>query len=162
MPCERPLSKSFLAGKDSEESVLINPPDFYSAHDINVRRNSTVEYIDTEHNRLNTVSGEHFAFETLVLATGAPVRTLDVPGASSENVFYLRSLLGARFIAMEVGAVLASRGIETSMIVRDVRIWKAVFTREMTVFLGKYYSERGVRLITQTAIARLKMVRWRA
>lgn len=35
LPYERPpLSKSFLAGKDSEESVLINPPGFYPTHGI--------------------------------------------------------------------------------------------------------------------------------
>src|SRR5205814_10617204 len=85
LPYERPpLSKGFLAGKDSEESVLISPPDFYDAHGINVRRNSTVASIDAQRKLLHTVSGEEFAFEKLVLSTGARVRTLDVPGASSE------------------------------------------------------------------------------
>jgi NADPH-dependent 2,4-dienoyl-CoA reductase/sulfur reductase-like enzyme len=172
LPYERPpLSKSFLAGKDSEESVLISPPDFYSAHGIEVRRNTTVESIDTQGKRLRTVSGEEFAFEKLVLSTGARVRTLDIPGASPENVLYLRSLadsrrireraasvrrgvvLGGGFIAMEVAAVLAGRGLETTMVVREDRIWKAFFTPEMSAFFGKYYADRGVRILTQTGIA---------
>ncbi len=172
LPYERPpLSKGFLAGKDSEESVLISPPGFYDAHGINVRSNSTVASIDAQRKRLYTVSGEEFAFEKLVLSTGARVRTLDLPGASSENVLYLRSLadarrireraasakkavvLGGSFIAMEVAAVLASRGVETTMIVRDDRLWKAFFTPEMSAFFGKYYVDRGLRVITQTAIA---------
>ena len=49
-PYERPpLSKSFLAGKDSEESVLISPPEFYSSHGIEIRRNTTVEAVDACH-----------------------------------------------------------------------------------------------------------------
>ena len=43
VPYERPpLSKGFLAGKDSEESVLISPPDFYDTHGIDIRRNTTI------------------------------------------------------------------------------------------------------------------------
>ena len=172
LPYERPpLSKGFLAGKDSEESVLISPSGFYSAHGINVRCNSTVDSIDTQRKRIHTVSGEEFAFEKLVLSTGARVRTLEVPGASPENVLYLRSLadskriraraanakravvLGGGFIAMEVAAVLAGGGVQTTMIVRDDRIWKAFFTPQMSAFFGKYYADHGVRVITQTAIA---------
>jgi NADPH-dependent 2,4-dienoyl-CoA reductase/sulfur reductase-like enzyme len=172
LPYERPpLSKSFLAGKDSEESVLISPPDFYGAHGIDVRRNLTVDSIDTLRKRLHTASGEEFAFERLVVSTGARVRTLDAPGASSEDVLYLRSLadskrireraanakravvLGGGFIAMEVAAVLTARGVETTMIVREDRIWKAFFTPEMSAFFGKYYADRGVRILTRAGIA---------
>ena len=38
VPYERPpLSKSFLAGKDTEASVLINAGDFYQKHEIGIR-----------------------------------------------------------------------------------------------------------------------------
>jgi NADPH-dependent 2,4-dienoyl-CoA reductase/sulfur reductase-like enzyme len=172
LPYERPpLSKGFLAGKDSEASVLISPPEFYSAHGIEVRRNLTVDSIDTQRKRLHTASGGEFVFEKLVLATGARVRTLDVPGAASQNVLYLRSLadskrireraaaakraivLGGGFIAMEVAAVLAGRGVETILVVRDDRIWKAFFTPEMSAFFAKYYADHGVRIVTQSSIA---------
>ena len=134
VPYERPpLSKSFLAGKDSEDSILISPADFYHAHGIDVRPNTTIASIHPERKRLRTAGGEEVAFEQLVYATGARVRTLDIPGASAANVLYLRSLadsrrireqsaeakravvLGGGFIAMEVASVLAGRGIETTM-----------------------------------------------
>jgi NADPH-dependent 2,4-dienoyl-CoA reductase/sulfur reductase-like enzyme len=175
VPYERPpLSKSFLAGKDSEESVLISPPDFYETHGIDIRRNTTITSVDSERKRLQTAAGEDLAFEKLVFATGAQVRTLEVPGASPLNVLYLRSLadsrrireraaaaksavvVGGGFIAMEVTSVLASRGIETTMLVRDDRIWKALFTPEMSAFFGKYYADRGVRVLTQTAVAAIE------
>jgi NADPH-dependent 2,4-dienoyl-CoA reductase/sulfur reductase-like enzyme len=97
-----------------------------------------------------------------------------VPGASSENVLYLRSLtdskrireraakakkaivIGGGFIAMEVSSVLAGRGIETAMLIRDDRIWKAFFTPEMSAFFTKYYLDHGVRVITKTAIAAIE------
>jgi NAD(P)H-nitrite reductase large subunit len=40
IPYERPpLSKGFLAGKDTEAGVFISPDDFYRAHQIDVRLN---------------------------------------------------------------------------------------------------------------------------
>jgi len=174
-PYERPpLSKSFLAGNDAEESVLISAPEFYSAHGIEVRLNTTVESINVQRKRLRTASGEELAFEKLVLATGARVRTLDVPGGASGNVMYLRSLddsrqireratgaksavvLGGGFIAMEVTSVLAGRGVETTMLIRDDRMWKAFFTPEMSAFFAKYYADRGVHVRTGTAIGAIE------
>ena len=44
VPYERPpLSKGFLAGKDTEESILINPADFYRQHGIDVRLRCQVD-----------------------------------------------------------------------------------------------------------------------
>ena len=92
-PYERPpLSKSFLAGKDTESSVLISQPEFYSQHGIDLRLNTKIVSIDAQRKRLQTESGEELRFEKLVFATGAQVRKLDLAGASSENVLYLRSL----------------------------------------------------------------------
>ena len=175
LPYERPpLSKGYLAGKDSEESVLISPQDFYQTHGIDVRRNTPIVSLDAERKRLKTAAGEDLAFEKLVFATGSQVRRLDVPGASNENVFYLRSLadsrrireraaaakravvVGGGFIAMEVTSVLAGRGIETTMLIREDRMGKAFFTPEMSAFFGKYYADRGVRVLTENSIATIE------
>jgi NADPH-dependent 2,4-dienoyl-CoA reductase/sulfur reductase-like enzyme len=64
--------------------------------------------------------------------------------------------VGGGFIAMEVSSVLANRGIETTMLVRDDRMWKAFFTPEMSAFFGKYYVDRGVHVLTQTAVAAIE------
>jgi NADPH-dependent 2,4-dienoyl-CoA reductase/sulfur reductase-like enzyme len=172
LPYERPpLSKSFLAGKDSEDAVLINGADFYASNGIEVKLNTRVTSIDIRARRLRISSSDEYSFEKLIIATGAEVRTLDVAGAGSDNVLYLRSLadskrirdsstrarkaavIGGGFIAMEVASVLASRGIETAMLVRDDRIWSTFFTPEMSAFFERYYVERGVRILKQTEIA---------
>src|SRR5690349_8057118 len=174
-PYERPpLSKSFLAGKDTESSVLISQPDFYSQHGIELRLNTNIVSIDTQRKRLQTESGEELGFEKLVLATGAQVRKLDLADASTGNVLYLRSLsdskrirenatsgkkavvIGGGFIAMEVSSVLASRGVETTMLIRDDRMWKTFFTPEMSAFFLKYYVDRGVRVMTQTSVGAME------
>src|SRR2546423_4864326 len=93
IPYERPpLSKGFLAGKDTEDSILINPEDFYRNHGIEVRLGISISNVDAERKRLTLAMGEEFGFDKLVIATGARPRTLDIPGTQLANVHYLRSM----------------------------------------------------------------------
>ncbi len=128
LPYERPpLSKSFLAGKDTEAAILINPGDFYREHEIDARLSCEVDGIDIGRRLLHLRSGKDLGFEKLIIATGARVKTLDVPGGDVPGVYYLRSLedskrirahaesakravaIGSGFIAMEVASVLCAK-----------------------------------------------------
>jgi NADPH-dependent 2,4-dienoyl-CoA reductase/sulfur reductase-like enzyme len=164
VPYERPpLSKTFLAGKDDEQSVLINPDSFYRDHGIGIHLNTHVDRIDAKDKRI-TARGQEFRFEKLILATGATPRTLNIPGANHDNVLYLRSMadsarlrdalnnakkvavLGSGFIGMEVASQSAQKDRDTTMVFPGDRVWKNFFTPEMSRFFQKYYEERGVRL----------------
>jgi len=52
--------------------------------------------------------------------------------------------------------VLASRGVETTMLIREDCMWKSFFTPEMSAFFGKYYVDHGVRVLTQTSVAAME------
>src|SRR5713101_1899577 len=78
VPYERPpLSKGFLAGKDSEDAIRINPEDFYRKHGIEVKRDCEVAGVDPKRKRLTLKSGGEFRFDKLIVATGANPRTLE-------------------------------------------------------------------------------------
>ncbi|HKD05969.1 MAG TPA: FAD-dependent oxidoreductase [Bryobacteraceae bacterium] len=175
IPYERPpLSKSFLAGKDTEEGIRINPEDFYREHGIEIRLGCTVTRVDPNQKRLTLQSGEKCAFEKVVIATGSRPRTLSVPGASLAGVRYLRTLddakairdlaagakravvIGGGFIGMEVASVLAQKGIETTLAMREDRAWKQFFTPEMSAFFEGYFSARGVRFRKSAAIRQMR------
>jgi NADPH-dependent 2,4-dienoyl-CoA reductase/sulfur reductase-like enzyme len=175
VPYERPpLSKGFLAGKETEESIRINAESFYKEHGIEVRLGCEIAGVNSEQKRLRLTSGAEFGFSKLVVATGARVRTLDDPGAEPGKVYYLRSMddskairqraekvkraavIGSGFIGMEVAAVLAQKGVEVTMILRDDRIWKRFFSPQMSSFFEGYYEARGVRFI-RSATAKQSM-----
>jgi 3-phenylpropionate/trans-cinnamate dioxygenase ferredoxin reductase component len=175
VPYERPpLSKGLLAGRDSEESIRINPEVFYRDHGIEIRLGCQVTAIDPNRKRLSLLSGGEVGFENLIIATGARARTMDIPGAQLANVQYLRSLddskairqraqgvkravvIGGGFIAMEVSSVLAQRQIETTMILREDRVWKQFFTPEMSRAFENYFAARGVRFVKGASIKELK------
>lgn len=175
VPYERPpLSKGFLSGKDSEGAIRINQEDFYKEHGIELRLECEVAGVDVKRKALILRDGDEFGFQKLVIATGAQPRTLNIPGSRVENLFYLRSLsdsrnirnaagkaeralvIGGGFIGMEVAAVLAQKGIEVSMVVSDDRVFKRLFSPEMSRFFENYYAARGVRLIKSTFVTELR------
>src|SRR5437764_3937263 len=64
VPYERPpLSKGFLAGKDTEESIRINPAEFYSEHGIELRLECPVAGVDFGRKTIHLQSGEELGFE---------------------------------------------------------------------------------------------------
>lgn len=175
VPYERPpLSKGFLSGKDDEGSILINGPDWYREHGIEVRLNTVIEHVDPDKKRLRSSSGEEFECEYLLLATGARARKLDCPGSDLGNVFYLRSLkdsekirsrsadgksaviIGGGFIGMEVASVLAQKNIQTTLVIREDRVWSRVFSPVMSAFFEQYYSARGVRIMKQARVTAIE------
>ena len=175
IPYERPpLSKGFLAGKDPEASIFISADDFYRKHEIEVQLNCIVDGLDPGRKTIHLRSGAEIGFEKLVVATGAQVRRLNIPGADLAGIYYLRTLedskrirekagsakravvIGGGFIAMEVTSVLAQKGIETTMVLPEDRIWKRFFSATMSKFFEKYYAERGVRFAKNTKVVELK------
>ena len=175
IPYERPhLSKGFLAGKDPEASIFISADDFYRKHEIEVQLDSVVDSVDPGRKTIHLRSGAEIGFEKLVVATGAHVRKLSIPGADLEGVYYLRTLgdskrirdkagsvkraivIGGGFIAMEVTSVLAQNGIETTMVFPEDRIWKRFFSTKMSEFFEAYYAKRGVRFANNAKVVELK------
>lgn len=175
VPYERPpLSKSFLAGKDTEDSIRIQPEKFYHDQGIEVKLGTEVAAVDVGRRQLKLKSGAAFGFEKLVIATGARPRLLDIPGADFHHVHYLRSLgdskairtsaasvqhavvIGGGFIAMEVASVLAQMRIAVTIVLREDRIWKQFFSPEMSAFFENYYTARGVRLVKNSSVNQLR------
>ncbi len=172
LPYERPpLSKSFLAGKDTASTILINPEDFYRSHGIGVHLETRITGLDLSRKLLISDQGIQFSFEKLIIATGARPRTLDAPNAALPNVCYLRSLadserirdamrqakqalvIGSGFIGMEVASQCAQQGLQTTMVFPEDRIWKRLFTPEMSAFFRSYYEARGVRFIAGAQVS---------
>lgn len=174
-PYERPpLSKSFLSGKDKEVDILINAQEWYAQKKIGVNLKTLVQNVDLKKRTLRASSGESFEFECLLIATGARARKLDCPGNDLRSVFYLRSMddsrnirdnaatakraaiIGGGFIGMEVASVLAQKNIETTLIIREDRVWSRVFTPAMSNFFEHYYISRGVRLLKEENVVQFE------
>jgi len=175
VPYERPpLSKSFLAGKDSEDAIKINSEDFYKKHGIELRLECEVASVNVKRRRLILNDADEFESRKLIIAIGARPRTLNIPGSGLQNLFYLRTMndskrirdaaekakravvIGGGFIGMEVAAVLAQKGIEVVLVLNDDRVFRRLFSPEMSSFFETYYAPRGVRLIKSKSVTEFR------
>ncbi|MDQ3812795.1 MAG: FAD-dependent oxidoreductase, partial [Armatimonadota bacterium] len=174
-PYERPpLSKDFLAGKVQPDEILINDEPFYRKHGIELRLSTPIAAVEFADKHLRTETNEVIRYEKLLIATGARVRTLAIPGADLNGVFYLRSLddaqrlrqdaarvqravvIGGGYIGLEVSAVLAQQGLSTTVVLSGETLLPRLFTPQMSAFFRRYYEERGVTFVPNAKASALQ------
>ena len=162
-PCDRPnLSKGYLAGTVPPEYTLLRPAEFYKEHGIELKLGVRVTNIDTSGRQLVLADGSRVGFGALLLATGADVVRLDLPGSNLPHVHYLRTLadcdsliakaatskravvIGASFIGLEVTAALRARDIEVHVVAPDTVPMQKILGPDVGAFIRSLHEEHGV------------------
>ena len=93
LPYQRPpLSKKFLAGELAFDRLYVRPAAFYEKAGTRLMLGTTVERIDRQAKAVVLADGSRLPYSTLVLATGSRARTIPLPGADREGVFFLRTI----------------------------------------------------------------------
>jgi len=163
VPCDRPnLSKGYLAGTAPEEYTLLRSPEFYREHDIELKLGAGVASIDTAARQVVLVDGARHAYDALLLATGAEVVKLDVPGNDLPHVHYLRTVadsktliakataskravvIGSSFIGLEVAASLRARDIAVHVVAPDTVPMRKVLGPVVGEFIRALHERHGV------------------
>lgn len=174
MPYQRPpLSKGLLTGKTSAEQLALRGEAFYAENRIELRLGERVLRVEPASRRLVLADGSVLAYDSLALATGARGRALAVPGASLENVAFLRTLddalhiaqaaervrsvciIGGGFIGLEVASALATRGIDVTVVEAQERLLARSVPPLISEFVAAAHRQRGVRVLCGRGVARL-------
>src|SRR5690242_18705826 len=104
-PCDRPnLSKDFLAGSAPDEWIPLRPPEWYAERKIDLVLNSRATSLDTKQKKVRTEDGQTYEYGALLLATGADPVKLPLAGASSPQIFYLRSFADSKAIVAKAAS----------------------------------------------------------
>ena len=162
-PVDRPnLSKDYLAGSAPEDWMPLQPETYYKENGIELFLGAEVTSIDTRARKIFTADGSSFAYDRLLLATGAEPVRLDIPGARRSHVHTLRSfadcraiiataktakkavVIGASFIGLEVAASLRAREIEVHVVAPEQRPMERVLGAAMGDFIRSLHEEHGV------------------
>jgi len=171
-PYQRPpLSKKFLAGELAAERLYVKPPSFYDDPDIELHLGTRVVRIDVAGKTVTDVDSNSYDYETLIIATGARVRKLDVPGSGLVGVHYLRNIqdvtamqeymhegkrlviIGAGYIGLEVAAVAASKGLHVTVIEMADRVMSRVVSEQVSEFYQAEHRQHGVNLMLSAGLA---------
>ena len=170
-PYQRPpLSKAWLTGDETAESVALRPAGFYAAAGISLRLGTRVIAIDRAARTVALSDGDVMSYDILILALGARPRPLPAPGAALE----LRSIadadrlkaalrpgarlaiVGGGFIGLEVAASARTLGADVTVIEREDRILARVACPLLSDFFRSRHQARGVRIITGAEVAALE------
>lgn len=169
-PYERPaLSKDFLAGNRTADSLVLRPDSFWVEHEIELELGSRVVSIDHHSRIARTDLGVAFEWDALVLATGGQARRL--PFSSPPGVHTLRTVadaaslrkelipghrlvvIGGGFVGAEVASTARTLGVEVTML----EAGRAPFTRLLGTDVGSAlaarYRAHGVDVRTETQAA---------
>jgi 3-phenylpropionate/trans-cinnamate dioxygenase ferredoxin reductase subunit len=171
LPYQRPpLSKAFLAGEVSTESLVIRSAESYTRAKIDFYPSTQVETIDRAAHRLHLASGNWFDYGKLVLATGGRPRRLTIPGADLKGLHYMRSIadvdalrpefiagkrlviVGGGYIGLEVAAVAVKHGLDVEIVEFAPRVLARVAGPELSAFYEAVHTAAGVKLRLNTGV----------
>jgi NTE family protein len=157
-----PLSKEFLLKGPDQTQISIHDDSFYRDRDIEIHLGSRVRQVDVDSRTIETDGGDHFRFGKLLIATGASIHRLSVPGENLESIHYLRTandavslyqaiahaqrtiVIGASFLGMEIAASFAARGLTTTLIAKEDLVYEKLRSPEVSDFFAEYFRARGV------------------
>jgi 3-phenylpropionate/trans-cinnamate dioxygenase ferredoxin reductase subunit len=172
LPYNRPpLSKGYLRQEESFDAQLVKPAGYYTEQRIELTLGVRATSIDAKQKFVELETGEHVAYDRLLVTTGGRNRTLSVPGADLDGVFRLRTVedcdgiravvrrgrravvMGLGFIGTEVSASLRQLGVEVAA-VEGARVPLArVVGEEVGQVLTGIHREKGVELILEDSVA---------
>lgn len=175
LPYHRPpLSKAYLSGSATTESLLIKPKATYDKANVEIISGVRVSKIDREASTVHLADGRTTHYDRLILATGGRPRQLPIPhiqeAESSGNFHYLRTLqdvdrirqqfepgmrlviVGGGYIGLEVAAVAIKHGLKVTVLEALPRVLARVTAPELSAFYETRHRDAGVEIRTDTQV----------
>ena len=168
-PVDRPnLSKDYLAGKAPEDWIPLRTRDHYESIHVELITTDPAVRVDPAAHESTLRSGRVLRHGTLLLATGAEPQSIPIEGARLPHVHRLRTLadskaiiansqrakrcvvIGSSFIGLEVAASMRERGLEVTVVGKDVVPLEKVLGREFGLFIKDLHEQHGVRFMLGT------------
>jgi 3-phenylpropionate/trans-cinnamate dioxygenase ferredoxin reductase subunit len=164
LPYNRPpCSKGYLQGKESREDTLFRPAEWYEEQQVEALTRASVKSLDVSERSVELSDGQSVSFDKALVATGAGVRRLSVPGAELEGIHYLRTLgnsdtiredasgkrivlIGGSYIASEVAASLTERGSSCAMVMLEPVALSRNFGEQAGRFFQSRLEEHGIEV----------------
>src|SRR5947209_3254277 len=162
LPYNRPpCSKGYLRGEESREQTLFRPADWYGEQQVEALTRVSVMKFDVSNRRAELSNGDVVTFDTALLATGANVRRMSVPGCELAGIHYLRTLgnsdairedaagkrvvlIGGSYIACEVAASLTELGSSCTLVMLEPVALSRGFGEQAGRFFQGRLEEHGI------------------
>jgi 3-phenylpropionate/trans-cinnamate dioxygenase ferredoxin reductase subunit len=176
-PYQRPaLSKEWLQGEITNESLMFRTPEYWDEHRITVVKDQRIIRITKQPDGSGTahaMSGQDFAFDRLALAVGARPRRLLLDGVDLPGVLYLRNaddalelkarvpdahsvvVIGGGFIGIEAAASLRKMGREVTLLEAGPRLVGRAVGPETSAHLLAHHRDQGIEIVLDARVSRI-------
>ena len=163
LPYQRPpLSKKYLAGELGLDRMLVRHQSFFDDQNIQVLLGREAICIDRTAQVVRLDDQSTLPYSELVLATGAAVRRLSLPGSDGAGVHYLRDLtdadrlraavvpgqhaviVGGGYIGLEVAATLRQQGMAVTVLEMADRVMNRTVAEPVSRYYEAEHRSHGV------------------
>lgn len=153
----------YLAGEIAEEELAIYKPEWYEENRINLLLETPVFRIDTEGNKVLTLSDERFTYDRLLISTGGVSFVPPIHGTQKEGIFTLKTIddakkiiayaegiedvlvIGGGVLGLEAGNALRKRGKKVSVVEFFPRLLPRQMDPDGSEVLCAQMEEMGLR-----------------
>jgi 3-phenylpropionate/trans-cinnamate dioxygenase ferredoxin reductase subunit len=173
-PYNRPnCSKGYLRGEESREEPLFRPNEWWQEQNIELMTRTSVTALDVGA-RTAKVGSDEVEFGKALIATGANVRRLNVPGCELEQIHYLRTLgnsdairegsadaeevvlIGGSYIGCEVAASLTMLGKHCTIVMQEKTTLERGFGERAGRFFQQQLESHGIEVHGEDELERFE------
>jgi 3-phenylpropionate/trans-cinnamate dioxygenase ferredoxin reductase subunit len=162
LPYNRPpCSKGYLRREESRDDTLFRPPEWYDEQQVEALKRVSVMQLDVSARTVKLSNGQEVEYDKALVATGANVRRLTVPGCELSGIHYLRTLgnsdtiredaagkrvvlIGGSYIATEVAASLTELGSSCTLVMLEPVVLSRGFGEQAGRFFQDRLEEHGI------------------
>jgi 3-phenylpropionate/trans-cinnamate dioxygenase ferredoxin reductase component len=174
LPYQRPpLSKQWLSGEATEESLALRPTAFYQSASIDTRLGLRVTHIDRAARTVTLSDDVTLHYDHLIIATGARPRRLDLPNIDLHGVLELRTVedaeqlkaalhpgatlavIGGGYIGLEAAASARTLGAEVTIVERESRVLARVACPLLSTFFETFHRGHGATIEAEAQVTGL-------
>ena len=165
-PYQRPpLSKAFLGGETSAGRLELKGAHFYGQHNVDLRLGTRVTRLDPRERKVELSGGASFAYDRLLIATGARARRIAMPGAGLQGVCAIRAIedaerlrqalrpgarlviIGGGYIGLEIAAKARQLGVAVTLVESQARVLARSVATPVSEFLTARHRAEGVEML---------------
>ncbi len=162
-PYNRPeCSKGYLRGEETRVETEVRPPEWWDEAKVELLTRTSVMSLDAEARTVKFSDKQEVSFSKALIATGANVRRLNVPGCELEQIHYLRTLgnadairegvadaenvvlIGGSYIGCEVAASLTLMGKKATIVMQEEATLERGFGKQAGRFFQELLESHGV------------------
>jgi 3-phenylpropionate/trans-cinnamate dioxygenase ferredoxin reductase component len=174
-PYNRPnCSKGYLRGEEKRSEAFFRPNEWWDEQRVELLTRTSVTALDPAARTAKLSNKEELRFGQALLATGANVRRLNVPGCELEQIHYLRTLgnsdairagaeqaeqvvlIGGSYIGCEVAASLSMLGKRCTIVMQERHTLERGFGEQAGRFFEGLLRDHGVEIHGEDGLERFE------